>query len=137
MRKPYASKQPLGEEGYRVVGAAMEVYNDLGFGLSEEVYQEALEREMADQSIPFDAQRRLSVIYKGKPLQKVFVPDLLVFDQIIVELKAVKELLPEHDAQLMNYLRVTKKPVGYLINFGKPGALDWKRFLLSEYLHVE
>lgn len=137
MRKPFASKEPFGAEGYRLVGAAMEVSNELGFGLSEEVYQEAMELELAAQEIPFDSQRRLAVIYKGKPLQKVFVPDLIVFEEIIVELKAVKELLPEHEAQLMTYLRVTKKPVGYLLNFGKPGSLDWKRFLLSEYLDLE
>lgn len=131
---PLVNKQPFGTEGYRLVGAAMAVYNELGFGLSEEIYQEALERELFDQGIPFDSQRRLAVIYKGKPLQKTYIPDLIVHEEIIVELKAVKGLLPEHEAQLMNYLRITRKPVGYLINFGNPGVLDWKRYLLSEYL---
>lgn len=112
----------------------MEVYNELGFGLSEEIYQEALERELSDREIPFDSPKRLEVIYKGRPMNKTYIPDLIVFGEVIVELKALKELLPEHEAQLMNYLRVTKKPVGYLLNFGKPGTLDWKRFLFSEYL---
>jgi GxxExxY protein len=57
-----------------------------------------------------------------------------VFDGIIGELKAVSQLLPEHEAQLINYMRITKQPLGYLINFGKPGGLDFKRIILSEYL---
>lgn len=130
----FVNKQPFGNEGYQLVGAAMEVYNELGFGMSEEIYQEALERELFERGIPYESQRRLAVIYKGKPLQKTYIPDLFVFEEIIVQLKAARELLPEFEAQLMNYLRVTRKPVGYLINFGKPGELDWKRFLLSEYL---
>lgn len=133
----FVNKQPFGNEGYQLVGAAMEVYNELGFGMSEEIYQEALERELFERGIPYESQRRLAVIYKGKPLQKIYIPDLFVFEEIIVELKAAKELLPEFEAQLMNYLRVTRKPVGYLINFGKPGELDWKRFLLSEYLETK
>ncbi len=63
----------------------------------------------------------------GKPY---FIPDLFVFDEIIVELKAVKQLLPQHESQLLNYLAITGKKVGYLINFGHKGTLEWKRLVL-------
>ena len=63
------------------------------------------------------------MFYKGLQLDPYFIPDLFVFDEIIVELKAVRKLLPEHEAQLMNYLAITGKKVGYLINFGHNGSL--------------
>ena len=62
------------------------------------------------------------------------MPDLFVFACLVVELKAVNQLLPEHDAQLINYLRITKQPIGYLINFGHKDTLEWKRFILSEHV---
>ena len=134
MKGTFNSKEPLAEEGYRVVGAAMEVYNHLGFGLLEPIYQEALEIELAACAIHFDAQRELDTFYKGSPLKKKYIPDLLVFERMVVELKEVKELLPEFEAQLLNYMRLTRSPVGYLLNFGRPSGLDWRRYILSEFL---
>jgi GxxExxY protein len=122
---------PLKEEGFRFMAAAFEVYNDLGHGLSEDIYQEALERELTTQKIPFSPQVPLQVLYKGAPLKKRLIPDLFVFKEIIIELKVVKKLLPEHEAQLLNYLRITKKPVGYLVNFSTPNNLEWKRMILT------
>jgi GxxExxY protein len=122
------------DESFRLIGAAFEVYNDRGFGLAEEYYQECLEIELELREIPFRAKQELASFYKGRELKKRYVPDLFVFDGIIVELKAVSQLLPEHEAQLINYMRITKQPLGYLINFGKPGGLDFKRIILSEYL---
>jgi len=118
------------QEGYDLMGAAFEVYNEQGSHLSEDIYQASLEAELTLLEIPFDAQRRLDVFYKGEKLDPYFIPDLLVFDEIIVELKAVKKLLPEHEAQVINYLAITGKKVGYLINFGHNGALEWKRIVL-------
>ena len=112
----------------------MEVYNHLGFGLLEPIYQEALEIELAACAIHFDAQRELDTFYKGSPLKKKYIPDLLVFERMVVELKEVKELLPEFEAQLLNYMRLTRSPVGYLLNFGRPSGLDWRRYILSEFL---
>ncbi len=126
-----ADDYPLRDEGYKLMGAAFEVYNELGFGLNEEIYQESIEKELGLQKIPFDSKAQLTVLYKGAPLKKKYIPDLTVFDDIIVELKSVKALLPEHEAQLLNYPRITKKPVGYLINYGKPGDLEWKRIVLT------
>jgi len=122
------------DESYRLIGAAFEVYNDRGFGLGEEIYQECMEIELSLQSIPFRAKQELACFYKGRELRKRYFPDLFVFDGIVVELKAVAQLLPEHDAQILNYLRITKRPLGYLLNFGKRGGLDQKRFILSEFL---
>jgi GxxExxY protein len=118
------------DEGYQLMGAAFEVYNQQGSHLSEDIYQSSLEVELKLREIPFDAQRQLDVYYKGIKLKPFYIPDLFVFDEIIVELKAVKKLLPEHEAQLLNYLAITGKKVGYLINFGHNGSLEWKRMVL-------
>jgi len=122
------------EESYRLLGAAFEVYNDRGFGLAEEIYQECLEIELELRGIPFRAKQELACFYKGRELKKRYIPDLSVFGSLVAELKAVSQLLAEHEAQLLNYLRITKQPLGYLLNFGKPGGLDFKRIILSEFL---
>ena len=119
------------EEGYALMGAVFEVYNTLGAGFLEEVYQEALELELHLRSIPLVRQPELHVHYKGYTLTKYYRPDLYVFDGIVVELKSCKTLDPNHEAQLFNYLKATQKPVGYLINFGSPQALEWKRIILT------
>jgi len=110
------------------MAAAFEVYNDLGGGLSEEIYQESFERELAARRIAFEPQPELKVFYKSVPLNKRLRPDLIVVGEIVVELKSAKTLTEEHEAQLLNYLRVTRKPVGYLINFAAFPKLQWKRF---------
>ncbi|PXA03693.1 GxxExxY protein [Coraliomargarita sinensis] len=126
--------QYLSEEGYQLVGAAYEVHKELGGGLSEEIYQESLELELGFQGIPFDSKAELRVYYKGHLLNKRYIPDLHVNDEIVVELKSVKSITEEHEKQLLNYMRITKKPVGYLVNFGPP-SLVWKRYILNEYIH--
>jgi GxxExxY protein len=114
-------------EGYSMIGACFEVYNEMGNGYLEDVYQESLELELHDRKIPFVTKPKLPVFYKGRPLRKQYEADLIVFDRIIVELKAVKALLPEHEAQLLNYLKATGRRVGYLVNFGAFPKLDWRR----------
>lgn len=122
------------DEGYQLMGAAFEVYNEQGHGLAEDIYQESLEIELSLRSIPLQTKQELKCFYKSRELKKRYVPDLFVFGCLVTELKAVSQLLPEHEAQLINYLRITKQPVGYLINFGHAGNLEWKRFILSEYI---
>jgi len=116
------------------MGAAFEVYNEQGHGMAEEIYQESLEIELTLRGIPFQTKQELKCFYKSHELKKRYVPDLFVFGCLVTELKAVSQLLPEHEAQLFNYLRITRQPVGYLINFGHAGELEWKRFILSEYI---
>src|SRR5215510_2384972 len=111
------------------MGAAFEVYNQLGYGMAEEIYQQSLEIELALREMPFESKRMLMVFYKDRILETYYQPDLLVFDEIVVELKAVSDLKSDHEAQLFNYMRITKKPVGYLLNFGKKGELQWRRFV--------
>ena len=117
------------DEGYRLMGAAFEVYNEQGYGLAEEIYQESLEIELEMRAIPFRSKQELKSFYKGRELKKRYVPDLLVFGCLVIELKSVSQLAPEHEAQLLNYMRITKQPVGYLINFGHKDTLEWKRFI--------
>ncbi|ATC65848.1 GxxExxY protein [Nibricoccus aquaticus] len=114
-------------DGYALIGACYEVHKELGNGYLEDVYQESLELELTDRSIPFVAQPKLPIFYKGLPLRKHYEADLLVLDNIIVELKAVKALLLEHEAQLLHYLKATSRRVGYLVNFGAFPKLDWRR----------
>jgi len=121
-------------EGYQLMGVAFEAYNEQGYGLAEEIYQESLEIELELRGIPFRSKQELKCFYKGRELRKRYVPDLFVLEGLAVELKAVSQLLPEHEAQLINYQRITKQPVGYLINFGHKDTLEWKRFIFSELI---
>lgn len=118
------------QEGYDFMSAVFEVYNELGFGFLEEVYHECLESELAARGIPFSSKVKLAILYKGCPLKKTYEADLVIGDKIIVELKAAKNLAPEHEAQIINYLKATLKRVGYLINFGAFPRIQWKRFVV-------
>jgi len=115
------------EECYRIVGAAFEVFNELGNGFLEPVYQEALEIEFASQGIPFVPQQPLRITYKRQQLLKEYCADFVCFGMIIVEIKALPKLSGREDAQLMNYLKATGFRLGLLINFGTPNKLDWNR----------
>lgn len=112
------------------MAAVFDVHKEMGGGFLEEVYHESLELELTARNIAFISKPTLTLYYKGRPLQKKYQADLIVVGEILVELKAVKALLPEHDAQLINYLRATRKRVGYLINFGAFPRLEWKRLVL-------
>jgi GxxExxY protein len=120
------------DEGYKLMGAAFEVYNQLGYGMAEEVYQECLEIELELRGIPFLTKHELRLVYKNRELVKRYVPDLFVANALVVELKAHRELIPEHEAQLFNYMRIAHQPVGYLLNFGYKGELPWNRLILSD-----
>ena len=115
------------EEVYKIIGACMEVYNELGPGFLESVYQEALAREFASREIPFVAQWGIDVYYKGDLLNKKFFADFICYNEIIIEIKAMEALVSDHESQVINYLKATKKPLGLLVNFGGP-SLQYKRF---------
>jgi GxxExxY protein len=115
------------EEVYAIVGAAMEVHSVLGHGFLEAVYQEAMEIELRLRGLPFESAKRLRIQYKDEYLKKEYEADLLVFGEIIVELKATDSLTSKDESQLINYLNATGKKVGLLINFGSVGRLEWMR----------
>jgi GxxExxY protein len=116
------------KESFDIIGACMEVYNILGCGFSESVYQEALEIEFGLQKIPFLSQFPLEITYKSKILKKKFVPDFICYDKIIVEIKAVDVLVDNHISQVLNYLKTTGFQLGLLVNFGA-GSLQYKRIV--------
>jgi GxxExxY protein len=118
------------DETYAVIGAAMEVHNALGCGFLEAVYQEALEMEFTERGIPYFAQKELPIYYKGRKLNKIYVADFVVFDKIIVEIKALDQLTPRETAQLINYLKATGLEVGLLLNFGAE-SMKWERKVLT------
>jgi len=120
----------LKDEVYAIAGVAMEVYWQLGTGFLEPVYQEALEIELGQRQIPFEARKRLTILYKGQPLRKEYVADLVCYEQIIVELKTHDRLIPADLAQLLNYMKATGMHVGLLFNFGSSPKLEWKRLVL-------
>ena len=117
---------------YEIIGAAMEVYNELGFGLREPVYQEALALELNTRGILCEREKMVHVYYKGQELQQFYKLDLVVENEIIVETKGVLELCADHRAQLFNYMRLTHKPVGLLINFGDFECLYGERYVLED-----
>ena len=106
------------EESYVIQGAIFAVYQGMGAGFLEAVYQECLERELSARGIPFKSQTEIQILYNGVPLRQTYRDDLVCYDKIILELKAVRNLLPEHSAQLQNYLRATGMKLGLLVNFG-------------------
>lgn len=119
----------LKEEVFTIIGAALEVYNELKPGFLEPIYHEALEMEFADRGVPFHSQKELQVYYKSRLLKKTYLADFLVFEKVIVEIKALDRLTSREEAQLLNYLKATRLEVGILINFGAANNLEWKRMV--------
>lgn len=117
------------DEVFAIIGAAIEVHKTLGPGFFEAVYQEAMEIELQLRKIPFDSQKSIAIHYKGYELNKHYRPDLVSYNKIIVELKALSQLTTENTAQVLNYLKATQYRVGLLINFGSVGKLEWKRYI--------
>jgi len=103
---------------YKIIGASMEVHDELGWGLLEPIYNEALHLELLDRGICNEREKHLPCFYKNCQMEKFYQMDLVV-DDVVVELKSVEELNSAHRAQLFNYLRLTHKPIGILINFGQ------------------
>ncbi len=119
------------EESFQIQGAVFEVYKVLGSGFLESVYQEAFEHELQARNIPFTAQQALAINYKGHILNQTYKPDLICFGKIIVEIKAVVDIRPEHHAQIFNYLKATGIKLGILVNFGSHPKATIKRLVLE------
>lgn len=105
-------------ETFAIRGAVFEVYKEMGCGYLEAVYQECLEKEFRLREIPFVAQATLQLKYKGELLCQTYKPDLICFDSVVVELKAISAISGEHLAQVLNYLKATGMKLGLLVNFG-------------------
>jgi GxxExxY protein len=118
------------EECYDIQGAIFEVYREMGCGFVESVFQECMEKELRMRGIPFAAQQELQIFYKGVKLEQICKPDLICHGKIIVELKAVKTIAPEHRAQVINYLKASGLRLGLLVNFGHYPKVEIERFVL-------
>ena len=122
------NKLILKEEVFQIVGCAMEVLNELGHGLSEKPYENALTVEFKIRGILFDQQRRFEVLYKGQHVGE-FIPDLIAFSSVVVDAKGIDQITDIERGKMLNYLRISKLRVGVILNFKHP-KLEWERVVL-------
>ena len=125
------SGQRRDPETYAIIGAAMETHRELRHGLVEPVYQDALEVEFLALGIPFEREKLLNVLYKGKPLPSFFKADFVCYESVIVECKSQASIGAIEDAQVINYLRITGLERAVILNFGTP-SLQYKRLVFSK-----
>lgn len=119
----------LKEESYIIVGLCMEVHKILGKGHSEKVYGDALEYEFQKNKVPYKRESKYNIVYKDIILPSYYFADFVVFDEIIVEIKAIQELTNSEIKQTLNYLAASQNKLGILVNFGED-SLKYKRILL-------
>lgn len=120
---------PCKEETRVIIGCAFEVLNELGHGLNEKLYENSVVVEFKRRSISFDQQRRFEVLYKGEHVGE-FVPDLIAFGKVVVDAKTIDRITDHERGQMLNYLRITRLPVGLILNF-KHAKLEFERIVLS------
>ena len=118
------------DETYQIIGACLDVYNELGSGFLEEVYQEALEIVFKERKIRYLREQQIKIQFKTHILKKTYRADFICFDHIIVELKALATLTGGHESQLINYLKATQYEIGLLVNFGS-SSLQHKRLIYN------
>ena len=122
-------KYPLQNECYQIIGICMEVHNILGKGLLEIVYKDAIEYELKDKQISYEREKKYEVEYKEIILPHHFIADFVIYDNIILEVKSQKAIVDEHYSWVLNYLGISKCPIGLIINFGE-SSLKTKRIIL-------
>jgi len=127
------NKLELEKIGAKIVDAAYHVHKELGPGLLESVYEYCLIEELKSLNLTVASQIKLPVIYKGKQLDKEFVMDILVENEIVIELKAVEQILPVHEVQQLTYMKLADKKLGYLINFNVPLIKEGIRRKINGY----
>ncbi len=127
----------LKEEVYAIVGAGIAVHSYFGNGFLEAVYQEALELELGERGIPFKSQVKMNLCYRGTELSKKYTADIVCYDKIVVELKAISALTKTEESQLLHYLKATGMQVGILMNFGSYRKMEWKRMVSSDDTYVQ
>jgi len=123
------SKYPKQKETYEIIGICMEVHKHLGHGFLEIVYKDALEFEFKKQGIHFEREKKYEIDYKGHILPHKFYADFIVYDSVILEVKATNGIADDHYARVINYLAASKCNIGLLVNFGEP-SLKTKRLIL-------
>ncbi|MGC6424500.1 MAG: GxxExxY protein [Lentimonas sp.] len=122
------SKEPMYKaESQVIVGCAMEVLNEVGHGFHEKPYENALAHEFKLREIPYEQQRSFDIVYKQQKIGE-YIPDLLVYDKIVIDLKTIDSITDREIGQMMNYLKVTGYRLGYILNFKHP-TLGWKRVI--------
>ena len=121
----------LKDEVYRIIGAAFSVLRELGHGLQEKPYENALVVEFELNQIPFDQQKRFPVFYKNVQVAE-YVPDLIAFGSVIIDTKVIDGITDHERGQMMNYLRISHLQVGLIINFRR-AKLEWERIVLSDH----
>jgi GxxExxY protein len=124
-----AKKYPLQEETSIILGVCFEVYNNLGRGFTETLYKEAIEYELSLKGVDFQREKKYPVEYKNIVLKKYYVADFVVFDKVILEVKAQRGIPEEHYGQVISYLKASKCKVGLLVNFSE-SSLRYKRIIL-------
>ena len=117
------------DENYKIIGICMEVHRILGGGLSEIAYKDALEYEFQQNNIPYKREKEYPINYKNIILPHSFYADFVVYDNIILEVKAVNGIIDEHIAQTINYIKLTKGQLGIIANFGNT-SLQHKRLVV-------
>ena len=126
-----ADDLPFKEETRRILGAAFSVLNELGHGLHEKPYENALVVEFGALGIACEQQRLFPVMYRGVQVAE-YIPDLIAFGNVIVDTKVIERITDHERGQMMNYLRISKRSVGLILNF-KRAKLEWARVVLSEH----
>lgn len=121
----------LKDEVYRIVGSAIAVLRDIGHGLHEKPYENALTVEFASQQIGFTQQQRVPILYRNTQVGE-YVPDLIAFGVVVVDTKVIDRITDHERGQMMNYLRITRLKVGVVLNF-KRAKLEWERIVLSDH----
>jgi GxxExxY protein len=119
----------LKEETYKIIGVCMEVHKILGKGHSEIIYGDALEYEFRKNNIPFEREKKYNITYKDIVLPHHYFSDFVIFEEIILEIKAIQELSNSEIKQTLNYLAASKNKIGLLVNFGED-SLKYKRIIL-------
>ena len=130
------TKKKVTQLSYEIIGLAIKVHKELGAGLLESIYEDCLKYELEKNGYDVKQQLTVPIIYDNKIMETKLIVDLLVNDTIVVELKAIEETLPIHEAQLLTYMKVLKKPQGLLINFFSKLITKSMKPFVNEYFNM-
>ena len=121
------------DEVFAIISCALEIIKGIGHGLHEKPYENALAVEFRHRNIPFEQQKAFSVVWRNTQVGE-FRPDLIAYEMVVIDTKTIDRITDVERGQMLNYLRITRLPVGLIINFKKP-KLEWERIVLSPSTH--